>query len=64
MNGAEINEIENRNNRKLTKQKMLQGRKAVLLALNHILLETNLKIHMYQVLADLQNQFFTSQKSS
>lgn len=43
MNKAEINEIENRNNRKLIKRKTLGGRKVVLLALNHILLDTGLK---------------------
>lgn len=52
--------------RKLAKQKMLlENRKALLLALNHILLETGLKIYIYQVLVDLEDQFFTyPQKSS
>lgn len=42
--------MKQRNNKKLIEQKMLlEDSKAVLLALNHILLETGLKVHIKQV---------------
>lgn len=60
---AETNKVENRNKRKLIKQKMLEGRKIVLMVLNHILLESGLKINIISGPVDPQDPFFTSQKS-
>lgn len=36
---------------------LVEGKEAVLLAVIHILPETGLKSHIYQVLLDLQEQF-------